>query len=352
MRHPKFRSRMSKPVHYYKNAMIAVGGAAVKTFVTGSTGFIGSHLVRRLSQTNTKLYCLARRSSNIQNLKDVGATIVSGDVTDKNSVLEGMKGCDSVINLANIYTFWEPNNRIYTDVNVEGTKNVMESALENSISKVVHVSTSLIYGKPKESPFNEESPVGPVRYSEYARTKYQGDLIAWKLFKEKSLPLVVVYPCMVIGSGNPKWGGQLVRNLVEKRVKARACDNHIAPMVHVKDVAEVIVKALEKEGNIGQKYLVGQQIYNREFCQIVSQISGVPLPRMYLPDSVAMAGAFFLTMLANLTKKAPMWGLSIDSLRTATHDYVVDATKVERELGIKYSPIKVALEEEIASYRA
>jgi dihydroflavonol-4-reductase len=323
----------------------------MKTFVTGATGFIGTHLLRRLSQTSHQLYCLARKSSNAQHLKEAGATIVLGDVTDKRSLLEGMKGCDSVINLANIYTFWEPNNRIYTDVNLEGTRNVMESALENNISKVVHVSTVLIYGKPKESPFNEESPVGTVRYSEYARTKYQGDLIAWKLFKEKSLPLVVVYPGMVVGPGNPKFGGQLVRDLVERRLKARATDNHISFMVHVRDVAEVIVKALEKEGNIGQKYLVGQQIYEREFLQIVSQISGVPLPRIYLPDSVAMVGAFFLTLLANLTKKAPMWGLSIDCLRTGTHDVMVDATKVERELDIKYSPIRLALEEEIASYR-
>jgi dihydroflavonol-4-reductase len=324
----------------------------MKTFITGATGFIGTHLLKRLSQTGHQLYCLARKSSNTQHIKEAGATIVPGDVTNKNSVLEGMKGCDSVINLANIYTFWEPNNRIYTEVNVEGTRNVMESALEDHISKVVHVSTSLVYGKPKESPFNEETPVGPVRYSEYARTKYQGDLIAWKLFKEKSLPLVVIYPCMVIGPGNPKFGGQLVRDLVERRVKARATDNHINSVVHVRDVAEVIVKALEKEGNIGQKYLVGQQIYEREYFQMVSQISGVPLPRIYLPDSLALVGAFFLTMLANFTKKAPMWSLSIDSLRTATHDIMVDATKVEQELGIKYSPIKLALEEEIASYRA
>jgi dihydroflavonol-4-reductase len=326
-------------------------GGAMKTFITGATGFIGTHLLKRLSQTSHQLYCLARRSSNTQHLKEAGANIVLGDVTDKNSVLEGMKGCDSVINLANIYTFWEPHNRIYTDVNVEGTRNVMESALANNISKVVHLSTVLIYGKPKESPFNEESPVGPVRFSEYARTKYRGDLIAWKLFKEKKLPLVVIYPAMVIGPGNPKFGGQFVRNLVERRMAARATDNHMAFMVHVRDVAEVIVRALEKEGNIGQKYLVGQQIYMREFYQMVSQISGVPSPSIYMPDSVAMAGAFILTMPANLTKKAPMWGLSIDSLRTGTHDVRVDATKVERELGIKYSPIKLALEEEIASYR-
>ncbi len=324
----------------------------MKIFITGATGFIGTHLLSRLKQTSHQLYCLARESSNTQHLKEAGATVVPGDVIDKRALIEGMKGCDSVINLANIYTFWEPDNRIYTDVNVKGTRNVLESALENNISKVVHVSTSLIYGKPKESPFNEESPVGPVRYSEYARTKYRGDLIAWDLFKDKSLPLVVVYPCGVIGPGNPKSGGQAVINLVERRMKARATDNHITSLVYVKDVVEVIVKALEKEGNIGQKYLVGQQIYEREFYQMVSQISGVPLPSIYLPDSVAVALAFGLTVLANLTKKAPMWGTSIDYLRTLTHDMVVNGTKIERELGIKYTPIRVALEEEIASYRA
>ncbi len=323
----------------------------MKMFITGATGFIGTHLLKRLSQTSHQLYCLARKNSNTQHLKEAGATIVPGDVTDKRSLLEGMKGCDWVVNLANIYTFWEPNRRIYTDVNIAGTRNVMESALENRISKVLHVSTVLIYGKPADIPFTGQSEVGPARFSEYARTKYEGDLIAWELFNKKKLPLVVVYPGMVVGPGNPKYGAQLVRNLVERRMPVLAFADRTNFMAYVGDVADVIVRALVKEGNLGEKYLVGQQISMGDFYQMISEISKVPLPRFSLPNSLTVINGQFMTFIANLTKKQPMWGLAIDALRTANNDVKGDGSKVERELGISYTPIRVALEEEIAFYR-
>jgi nucleoside-diphosphate-sugar epimerase len=262
-----------------------------------------------------------------------------------------MKGCDWVINLANIYTFWEPNKQIYTDVNIEGTRNVMESALENSISKVLHVSTALIYGKPADIPFTEQSKVGRTRFSEYAQTKYEGDLIAWEMFERKKLPLVVVYPGMVVGPGNPKYGAQLVRNLVEQRMPVLGFANKTSFMAYVGDVADVIVRALVKEGNLGEKYLVGQQIAMGEFYQMISEISRVPLPKLSLPNSLAMVTAHFMTFMADLTKKQPMWGLAIDGMRTANNDLKGDGSKVERELGISYTSIRVALEEEIAFYR-
>jgi len=323
----------------------------MKTVITGATGFIGTHVLGRLSQTNHQLYCLARQNSNTQHLREAGATIVPGDVTDRRSLLEGMKGCDWVINLANIYTFWEPNRRIYTDVNVEGTRNVMESALENGISKVLHVSTALIYGKPTDVPFTEQSKVGPTRFSEYARTKYEGDLVAWELFNRRGLPLVVVYPGMVVGPGNPKYGAQVVRNLVERSMPVLSFANVTSFMAYVGDVADVIVRALEKEGNLGEKYLVGQQISMKEFYQAISGISGVPLPKLSLPNSVAIVSGEFITFTANITKKQPMLGLAIDALRTANNDLMGDGSKVERDLGICYTSIRVALEEEIAFYR-
>ena len=226
----------------------------------------------------------------------------------------------------------------------------MESALETGISKVLHVSTSLIYGKPVDLPFHEDSAVGPVRFSEYAQTKYEGDLIAWELFEKKQLPLVVVYPGMVVGPGNTRYGAQLVHDLIEQRMPVRGLEKPINAMSHVTDVAEVIVKALEKEDNIGEKYLVGQQISMGEFNRLVSEIAEVPLPKICLPDFMIILNASFLTLLADITKKQPLWGLSKDMVRTASNGQAFDGSKVERELGIQYHSIKEALEEEIASY--
>ncbi len=125
----------------------------MKIFITGATGFIGTHLVRRLAQTEHKLCCLVRKTSNIHYLKELGVTLITGDVADRDSLLQGMRGCDWVVNLANVYSYWEPDNRVYKKVNVEGTRNVMECALETGISKMVHVSTAGIYGKPEDFSF-------------------------------------------------------------------------------------------------------------------------------------------------------------------------------------------------------
>ncbi len=324
----------------------------MKIFITGATGFIGTHLVKRLAQTEHTLYCLVRKTSNIRELKEIGATLVTGDVTDKNSLLKGMEGCDWLLHLANVYSFWESNKQIYTEVNVEGTRNVMECALETGVSKVVHVSTAATYGKPADSPFVEESAVGSVRFSEYARTKYAGDQIAWELYEKKGLPLVVIYPGSVVGPGDSKASGKYISDLLRRRLPATVLPNSVLTVVYVMDVVEAIVSAAEKENNIGEKYLIGKhQLSVGESNEMISEISGVPLPKIRLPDSLAMFNAILLTALADLIKKPPLWGMSTDQIKTMREGFRFDGSKAERELGITYTLIRNALEETIASYQ-
>ena len=94
----------------------------MKTFITGATGFIGTHLANRLAQTEHKMSCLVRATSQVDLLKELGAELIEGDVTNKTSIIKGMSGCDWVVHLANIYSFWEPDQRLYRKVNVEGTE--------------------------------------------------------------------------------------------------------------------------------------------------------------------------------------------------------------------------------------
>ncbi|OQX92837.1 MAG: hypothetical protein B6D58_00980 [candidate division Zixibacteria bacterium 4484_95] len=320
----------------------------MKIFITGATGFIGKHLIKRLSQTEHKLYCLVRKSSKVSAIEESGATLIIGNVTDKNSLREGMKGCDWVINLANIYSFWEPNRQIFEEVNVGGTRNVMECALETGISKVVHVSTAGIYGKPKDCPFNEESQVGPVRFCEYFKTKYEGDLIAWELYEKKGLPLVMIYPSAVLGSGDTKATGRYIKNLINRSLPATIFHDSVLTWVHVRDVAEAIVKAVEKENNLGEKYLIGkQQLSFREINEMIREVSGVSLPKIHLPEFMVFINARILTWLADIIKKPPLWEMSMDQMKVMKEGFCVDGSKVERELGITYTPIRIALEEAI-----
>ena len=321
--------------------------------MTGATGFIGPHLVNRLRNTDHELRCLARRTSDVGDLVQSGVALVRGDVTDKQSVVAGMEGCDWVVNLANVYSFWEPRTEIYAEVNIDGTRNVMEAALATGVAKVVHVSSVVTYGRPTELPFREETPVGPVLFSEYARTKREGDLNAWELLEKESLPLVMVYPGGVVGPGDTKASGRYVLDLINRNLPATVFDDSVVAWVHVRDVAEAIVKALEMDGNIGQKYLVcnaGMEM--RQFNRLVAEISGVPLPRVRMPDALVALNAGLLTALANVVKKPPKWGMATDQMRTIRHGIEANGSKAERELGLSYTPIRTALEEAIAWYRS
>ncbi len=324
----------------------------MNVFITGATGFIGRHVVKRLAQTEHRMCCLVRETSDVGELKKLGATLVTGDIVDKESVLEGMKGCHWVLNVAGLYSFWEPNKHVFTDVNITGARNVMECALETGVAKVVHVSTAGIYGKPEKLPFTEESPVGPDRFCEYFRTKYEGDLIAWDLYEKKGLPLVMVYPGAVLGAGDPKASGQYISRLIHRRLPATVFKNRYFTFVHVRDVAEIIVRAAEKENNIGEEYLAGNHHMTwGQGNEMISEISGVALPKLSLPGPLVMMNAALLTLIANIIKKPPLWGMATAQMRVMRAGYVFDGSKAERDLGITYTPIRLAMEEAVASLR-
>jgi dihydroflavonol-4-reductase len=322
----------------------------MKTFVTGGTGFIGTRVVRRLIQRGHEPHCLVRTTSDTAELERMAATLVTGDVTDRASVLEGMSGCDWVVNLANVYSWWEPDKRVYRTVNVEGTRNVMECALETDMAKVVHVSTAYVYGKPATSPFTEETPVGPVRRSAYTRTKYAGDLIAWQLHGERGLPLVMLYPGTVLGAGDPKLTGRYLRRFLSGSVPRIAFTEAVHTYVHVRDVAEAIVLALEKEDNIGEKYLVGKyQLSIKAFNALISEISGAALPPT-APGPVTLLTSTLATWRADVTKEHPRLA-PVDYFRVIRDGCAFDGSKAEEELGLTYTPIRDTLTEAIDALR-
>ncbi len=194
----------------------------MKIFITGATGFIGLHLIQALDGKGHYIKCLVRKTSDVKNLSKHNCELVYGDVTDKASILKGMNGCDWVVNLANIYSMWEPDPSVYSKVNIEGTRNVMESALEANVKKIVHISTVAIFGNSTDCQITEKTKPGTKRFSEYAESKYQGDKIAWKLYEKKQLPLVVLYPGAVLGPGDSKATGQYIQ-LLGKKKNACSC---------------------------------------------------------------------------------------------------------------------------------
>ncbi len=320
----------------------------MRIFITGATGFIGRHFIARLRDTPHTVTCLVRRGSRLEHLQLAQARLVYGDILDADAVLAGMQGHDAVVHLAALYSFWERRPRRYYDVNVEGTRRVMECALQAGVSKVVLVSTSLVYGVPAERPFHEDVPAGRRLLSAYARSKYAGECIAWELHRSRGLPLVVLYPGGVLGPGDVKSSGQYVRQLVRQELPARVFEDSVITWVHVRDVAEAILLALEKPDTNGRRYLLGKERLSwREFNRLVSEIAGVPLPRIVMPDVLVLAASLLATGWAYLSGRPPIWQLAWDSIRTIRAGLEFDGSNAERELGLRYTPIRQALEEMI-----
>lgn len=324
----------------------------MKIFTTGATGFIGRELVRRLAGTGHQLRCLVRPTSHTTAIEAPHVTLVRGDVTDRASLVEGMRGCDWVVNLANLYEFWHHDRRTFDAVNVEGTRNVLEAARETGAAKIVHVSTVAAYGD-APWPIDERSPWGPHTPGDYARTKRIGEDIAKRLHLEHRLPVVVVAPGGVLGPGDPKATSRLVRSLALGEMPALVFTGHRFPFVHVRDVAEAIVRALEKPGNEGEKYILAAA--NPTFgdiARMVSEISGTRLPRWTMPGAVAVAAGYLATAAARLTGRPPAMDLAIEQVLMMKRGMRVDASKAARDLGLSYTPIRTALEEEVAALRS
>jgi len=323
----------------------------MKIFITGATGFIGTRLVDFLSRTDHELYCLARKTSQIQGLQTAGVRIIMGDINDRDSLVEGMQGCDWLVHLASSFDFWVPDRRVYHAVNIDGVRNVMESALKTGIKKVIHISTAAVFGN-TSWPITEESRYGSYRPSRYAQTKFEGDMIAWRMYEEKKLPLVIIYPSAVVGANDPKAAGRYLKNFALGRMPAQVLVNVVFPWVHVKDVCEAILRALEKDDNVGEKYLVSAcNMTFGEINKMICEIAGSRLPFLRLPDTMTMVGAYVLTGIANLIKKPPLLDLSVDQIRLMKQGYQLDSSKAERELGLVYTPIREAVEEAVASLR-
>jgi len=318
---------------------------AMKIFITGGTGFIGGRLIKRLSLTGHELRCLVRETSRTGALEKIGVSLVRGDLTDKPSLLRGMQGCDWVINLAGVFEFWLPDRGRYHRVNVEGTRNVIEAALETRISKILHVSTVAVYGD-APWPIREDSPLGTHCASRYAQTKRSGDAVAWSFFERMHAPLVMVFPGAVLGSDDPKAAGRYVRNVMTGTLPAQIVTRSTFAWVYVDDVAEGILRALEREDNIGEKYLlVAENLTFGEINRMSAELAQVRLPRWTMPNWLTMANAHLATTLANVTRKPPILDLAVDQVRLMRQGFRADGSKAREELCLTYTPIRTALKE-------
>jgi dihydroflavonol-4-reductase len=312
------------------------------TLVTGGTGFLGSHVVRKLAERGDRLRLLIRPGRDVLHLEGIEFERADGDVTDRDSVRKAMKGVDRLFHVAG-KTSMRPNDRQRVfDVNVGGTRNVMEEALKAGVVRAVHTSSAGAVGPaPPEGTADESQPFTAGRLGiAYINAKHDAEGVAMSV-AAKGLPVVVVNPTFVLGPDDPTGtSNRLVRRLLLRRIPA-----YIDGGLNIVDVRDVATGHLlaDEVGHEGERYLLAARNFTlqRLFADL-SRIAGVPPPPVKLHGSVLLASVQALTHAGLPIPASP------DEVRSGMQWWTYRNDKAVRELGFSPRPHEETLEDTVA----
>jgi dihydroflavonol-4-reductase len=264
----------------------------MRVFVTGGTGFIGGHVVRRLRERGNEVRALVRNPDKAGALRELGCEIVPGSLADAEAIRAGMDGCDGAIHGAAIYEVGIPESehQAMYEANVLGTETVLRAALEAKVPRVVYVSTVAAFGNTHGQVVGEsyEHP-GASYTSYYERTKVDAHRLAKRLIGEERLPGVIVQPGAVYGPNDHSALGRQINQFLAGRLPFLPFPETGFSMVHVDDVAEGILLALDR-GKVGESYILGGQITTiREAMDTLARVAGKKPPRGTLPTGLLKA---------------------------------------------------------------
>lgn len=324
----------------------------MKTLVTGTTGFLGSALLRELLRDGRAVKILARKDADMRNVDGLDCETAFGDLRDKASLSAAMKGCDVLYHAAAYYSLWNQDKKEIYAVNVQGTRNILEAAFEKGLNKVVYTSTVGCIGLSKNgAPSNEETPFDPQSLcNDYKRSKYQAEQVALEFYK-KGLPLVIVNPSTPVGPRDikPTPTGQIIVDFLNRKMPAYL-DTGLN-LIPVNDCARGHLLAEEK-GVPGERYILGNEDMSlKEIFLALEKITGLKAPTMRISYGVAYAAGWFCEVLSDyVTGKPP--AVPLGGVRMAKYFMYFDPSKAVRELSLPQTPVEDALEEAVNWFRA
>ncbi len=319
----------------------------MKAFVTGATGFVGSHVAQALEVAGAELRLLARSTSPtklISTLKN--AEIVTGDLRDASTYKQALRGCEAVFHVAADYRLWTRNAADAMEMyrsNVEGTRGLIDAARQAGVKRIVYCSSVATMGfRSDGSVVDEETPVTlEEMIGHYKRSKFVAEQVALEAGK-KGDDVVIVNPSAPVGEQDvkPTPTGRIIVDFLKKKFPAYV-DTGLN-VVDVREVARGHVLAYER-GKPGERYILGgENLTLKQILDKLSATTGIPAPKVKLPYVFALAAGVFDTVFTGqLRGKEPR--VTIDAVRMGRKKMWVRSSKAERELGYKVVPVEDAL---------
>ena len=327
-------------------------GAEVKVFVTGATGFVGSHVAQELSRHGADLRILIRSSSNLANLEGIPAETVVGDLLQVDALRSAVSGCDAVMHVAADYRLWVTDPEKMNATNVTGTRELLRLAREQGVPRVVYTSSVATMGFFSDGRLcDEATPVSlDNMIGHYKRSKYLAEQEAVAAARAGQ-QVIILNPTTPIGSGDikPTPTGRIIVDFLKRKFPAYM-DTGLN-LVDVEEVARTHVNALEV-GQPGERYILGgENLTLKQLLDKMSAITGLPSPTMRVPHSVAMLFALWdQTFTGKLLRREPR--ATLEAVRMGKKMMFVSSAKAERDLGFRVVPVYAALRSAIDWFRA
>ncbi|MGA2390703.1 MAG: hopanoid-associated sugar epimerase [Candidatus Sulfotelmatobacter sp.] len=324
----------------------------MKSFVTGATGFLGSHVARMLGEQGADLRLLVRPTSNLKNLEGLNAETAVGDLRDTASVEKAMQGCEVVFHVAADYRLWLKDPDEMYRSNVEGTRAILAAAHKNNVRCVVYTSSVATMGFTGNGrPANEDSPVSLAdMIGHYKRSKFMAEQVALEAGCN-GMRVITVNPTTPIGEQDikPTPTGRIVVDFLKRKFPAYVETG--LNLVDVRECALGHIAALEK-GRSGERYILGgENLTLKQILDKLGAISGLPSPTVKLPYFVAYAaGLVDENFSGRLMGREPR--ATVETVRMGKKKMWASSAKAERELGWKTVPADDALRRAVEWFRA
>ena len=320
-------------------------------FISGATGFIGRQLSLTLAEQGHIIHALSRRSNHPLLPVHQNIRVFLGDISDKDSLIAAMQGCEQAYHTAALAKMWTKDKSEFHEVNVAGTRNVLEAAKETGVGKIVHTSSCGVIGPTFKYPMTEEDPRITGFPIHYERTKYLAELEVQQFIKQ-GLNAVIVSPSRVFGKG-PITDSNTVGKIVMAYLRGMwrvnpANGKQVSNYAYLDDVVQGHIAAMER-GIAGHRYILGgEDISFNAFFDTVKQISGVNYRLINVPQSAIKWYSWIEWLKTNVTGYPPFFLPEFaDRLR---YDQKYSSQKAIDHLSYSITPFAEGMQQMIQYY--
>ena len=305
--------------------------------VTGASGMLGARLVEMLTDCGWNVNAYVQPGSDVSVIAETGATLHRGDINDVETLRRAAEGCTAIFHAAALVPGSGASEADFHRVNVNGTQNVLDVAVEVSARRVVHVSTvNTLSGQPGAVSDETAGPPDDVHRG-YDASKLAGEQMALKYAADR-LDVVVINPAVMFGPGS-RYSGRIISMFLRGRMPILPLPGRRMSFVYVDDAASACILAMDR-GVRGERYIVANPpVSLGEFVGELAAVSGRKRPRFSIPSGLVALGVDALHLVSPLTRwKPPVTGKGI-----RRGGALYNGDKAASELGLKYTPLSVAL---------